>query len=252
MKLKALFEKIEHHVNRDDLIAIMDAFGKELTTADQHCFIKALCEALELHGFEVKESELFHEISMRSDIDGGHALHPDHARDALAARYNINVDYEYLTSTAAIKTALRKKLPVIISVHWFDPYYLVVRELRDGNKDNDDAFDHYRKMGATEEMVKKAINGIVPYPTKKLMDTTDKSDDLRHAILCVGYDAGDDAFIVRDYTSTDASFDGFFKIESKIFFDDRLKREGITIVEAAISVAAKAGDLRSPHYTLAA
>jgi hypothetical protein len=244
MKLKHLLEEIQHHVNRDDLIAILDVFGKELTLVYKHCFVKALCEALDLHGFEVNESELFHEIVMMhgdETSDDGKFIHPDHAKSTLAARYAIDVKFKHLHSTEDIKAALRKKLPVIVSIVWYDPYYLVARELRDGQKDKPNTFYRYRRMGATNEMVKKAINGIVPYPSEKLIKSTQRGEDLKHAILCVGYDAGDDAFIVRDYMNSNAHFDGFFKIESKLFFDKRLEQEGISVVEAAISVAATAG-----------
>lgn len=243
MKLKSLLvEAIEHHVNREDLVVILDAFSRELTMTDEHCFLKALSEALDLLGFNVPETEMYHEIR-RSNVSADE-IHPRHAQAALRKRHNIKVSFKHLTTAEQVKAMLRRKLPVILSIRWSDPYYLVARMLRDGAKDNDDAFDDYRNLGATDEMVKKAVAGIISYPTDKMIKNS-RPENIRHAILCVGYDAGDDAFIVRDYNSTDSNFDGFFKVEAKNFFDAKLQAHDCAIVEAAVSVMASALDAKA-------
>ena len=238
MKLRTLLEK---HINREDLVVFLDAFEHKHTSGEHHCLLKALVEAFKLKHVHVSESELY-KFFAHNDWDGSGAdIHPNEVVEVLKDKFDIEFSYDFVHDMTEAKAALAKEHPLIVSIRWSDSYYRAARILRDGKKDDDNTWywGEYRELGATEDMIKKVKNGIIPYPNAKMLDNS-KYEPTTHALLCVGYEAGDDCFIVRDFNPGRPDYDGFFKLESRLFFDPQLRSDKrIAVVEAVISVDVK-------------
>ena len=161
----------------------------------------------------------------------------------LREHFGVDFKYDFCHTKDEVIATLRAKVPVIVVVRWSDSYHRSVRILRDG-KANDDQetssyWAKYKDLGATPEMCEKVKNGIIPYPNDEMIEKSEYAP-VTHAVLCVGYDSGDDAFIVRDYNPGTPDYNGFFKLESKLFFDPKLSSEKrISVVEAVISINVK-------------
>jgi hypothetical protein len=235
MKIRDLLEK---HIVRDDLIVFLDAFEHEHSHGEFHCLLKALVEAFKLKHVHISEKDLY-EFFAHNDWDGSGAdIHPNEVVEVLKDKFNIEFTYDFVNGMAEAKTALAKELPLIVSIRWSDSYYLAAKILRDGKRNDSDHWywAHYRELGATQDMVEKVKNGIIPFPNQDMLDNSEY-EPTTHAILCVGYEAGDDCFIVRDFNPGDPDYNGFFKIESRLFFDPQLRSDKrIAVVEAVISI----------------
>lgn len=235
MKIRDLLEK---HIVRDDLIVFLDAFEHKHTAGEHHCLLKALVEAFKLKHVDVAEKDLYHFFA-HNDWDGSGAdIHPDEVVDVLRDKFDIEFGYDFVHDLAEAKAALAKELPLIVSIRWSDSYYRAAKILRDGKKEELDSWywDEYRELGATDEMITKVRNGIVPYPNETMLKNS-TYEATTHALLCIGYDGGDDAFIVRDFNPGKPDYDGFFKLESRLFFDPELRSDKrIAVVEAVISI----------------
>ena len=156
--------------------------------------------------------------------------------------YGAKISYELISSVDEIKSWLRKKVPVILSVRWNEPFYDAFVDLRDGTANGSytgNGYDRAKSRGADKVMLQKIKHGIIPMPNKEYLASVSRKlepDDITHAVLCLGYDASEDAFICKDWLSSNPSYEGFFKIEAAVFFNKALERKHLSVVEVAVAI----------------
>jgi hypothetical protein len=240
-----LLEKInnvKNHVDRDDLVAILDALklNKSQISGASHCFITAIAAALTIMSGKAITGE---DVRVMIGKGGGYDVHPADIQGAKKYKKNIvgsptreiHLSVSLVKSVEEIKKWLKQKVPVILSVRFNQAYYRPVKHLRDNS---DVALDAYRSEGASEEMVEKVKNGIIPYPDAQWFDKKHDKEYLTHAILCYGYDSSEKAFICKDFgwSESTSKYKASFKIEEKAFFDKKLQQTNDSIVEAAVAI----------------
>ena len=253
-----LYEKInlsaDSVINKEDLLMIMGALEVKFEGMLGNCFIHAVAEALKIMTKKnISAASLENSISRNTISGNTYHVHPDKLtsknlkvkvrREPKAGRippaeeHEIELSYKMVTSTSDIKNWIAKGVPVILSVRWNAAYYVPETVWRLSSPFySDHRMNNYEDKGASPEMMDKVKNGIMPYPSDEFIERNKgENDHTTHAILCVGYDKTEHAFIVRDFLY-DTRFKSYFKIEEKCFFDSKLKSSGASMVEAAVAI----------------
>lgn len=239
----------------NDLTMIMNSIYKiEKMPKRVNCLVKAVVEAIfiltkvrlstrdfdnKAKGGAAKGQESYDKIHpdtlkrvIRSGVKTG-----EEDEDATSVKYDLEIGY--VDNVNAIKTVVKSGIPVVLSIIWTDLiFYPVVWITRPSQKDR---IETYKKMGASQEMLDQVMkHHIVPYPNDEVIKYSKENPDphstVKHAILVVGYDAGQKVFICRDFSSLNGEEMGFFKIDERIFFDHKLKAEGQSTIELGMVI----------------
>lgn len=249
-----ILERIQNTqvIDREDLIMIMNSIYKvEKVPTRVNCLVKAVVEAIYiLTGVRLSTKD-FDDKAKGGAVKGSDAyekIHPNKLGDVMRngvkkEDHDDHVKYDlsmHLVDTKEeIKSTVRKGIPVVLSIVWTDLiFYPVVWITRPKQKER---IQVYKDMGADQEMLDRVMKDhIVPYPNdeliKKSKEIADPHANVKHAVLVVGYDAGQKVFICRDFSIHNGEEMGFFKVDERIFFDSKLKSEGLATIEAALVI----------------
>lgn len=257
--LTILEAKIQNtHVFDDrDLVMIMNSLYKvEKVPTKVNCLVKAVVEAIYIltgerlstkdfdtkaKGGALKGSDAYEKIHPNTlkNVAKGGVKKGDDDLDPNATEIKYDLELGYVHNSEDIKEIVRSGIPVVLSIVWTDLiFYPVVWITRPKQKER---IQTYKDMGADQEMLDKVMNHhIVPYPNdeliKKSKEIADPHSNVKHAVLVVGYDAGQKVFICRDFSIHNGEEMGFFKVDERIFFDEKLKAQGLATVEAGLVV----------------
>lgn len=248
MKLAdVLLEKSQYVIDRDDFIFLHSVLkDKYAKSPIDHCFLNAVVDAIRIvsDGAIKVDHEWLENIMGTSDRIHYNDVVKAFSKKAMKSGdklLNIDLKLGHVSSAAGIKKVLQGGEAVIVVVQIHDSYWDFFGELSGwrGNSQIQDARDKFGDT-ITDEFQKKVDSGLIPYPSDAMIDKMNKNR-IFHAIVCVGYDAGEKAFICKDniVKSHQVKFEGLFKLDEKFFFDKKLKSMGLAVVHHAISLDAE-------------
>lgn len=232
-------------IDREDLIFLQSALDKYEKGGTNRCFIDAVIEAvrlasdgkIKLNGSQLEElagdknkltRRKIQDLIKSDRAPGGDKYH------------RVKVKFTRLFDLSQIKTSLRKGFPVILVINISDIYWDWFGELA-GWRDKYRIEEARRKWGdeaLTQEFLEKVGNGIIPFPTDKMIEMQRKKHHIKHSFVTVGYDAGDKALICKD-TIVDpgkVKFSGLFKLDEKFIGAPSLHERGIEVIEYMMNV----------------
>jgi hypothetical protein len=236
-------------IDTKDLILIKNAINKvERAETRVNCLVKAAAEAIKIiTGYKVSTRDFDNKAkgSAKKGDDDYEKIHPNKLKTVASNGIKINgvdkilhLELNYVSTQEEIKETVRKGIPVILSIVWTDLiFYPVVFITRPQQKER---ISSYKELGANDEMLKAVKDGIVPYPNDELIKASKEINDphshVKHAVLVIGYDAAKKCFICRDYSIHNGDENGIFKVDERIFFDKKLKSEGLSTIEMGLVI----------------
>lgn len=245
-----LLEKSSYVIDKKDLVFLSHALDKYEKGASDECFLNALVQAIKIAtDGQVKLLMSDLEEILANDHGIVPTLHYVDVKKKLKKNVVTTHDMNKVHLDLKLKTVkhpsevipfLKQGIPVIISINindaFWDSYGAVV-----GWRTELMIRSTLSKYGDTlpKSYYKKLKAGIIPYPTVEMMDRVTKAGtDIFHAILCVGYDAKDKAFICRDNLTKEhrVKFSGLFKVEEQFFWDTELKKRNLAVVRHGLAV----------------